>query len=158
MLRSLQRPVSSSFPHIFLILSGSCNHVGSGRWRWILIMRTRLLILSNSRRPFRSMWSTNTVPNVNECMSLNPKMFHTVLSCLLNRLLDFINCLLIHMICPTMMKTTGHLTVYLKRHPDEAFMQQAYEKPQGFIRIHRLSYHRTGVKLIQIIMIATLNT
>jgi len=47
-----QRLVCFSFWNISLILSRSCDHLGSGTREWISILKTRLLILPNSRRPF----------------------------------------------------------------------------------------------------------
>jgi len=48
--------VCCSFQHIFLIISGSCHHLGSGAREWILILRTRHLIPPNARRHFWSVW------------------------------------------------------------------------------------------------------
>jgi len=80
MLKSLQWPVCSSFRHISWILSSSCDHLGSGIGRWILILSMRPLILPSMRMPFWSTWRTTTVPNIDECPSLNPKMSRTAIT------------------------------------------------------------------------------
>jgi len=72
-LKWLQRPVCISFQHTSLILSGSCDHFGSGTREWISILKTRLLIQPKTRRPFRRMWWKNTASNTDVCRSLNPK-------------------------------------------------------------------------------------
>jgi len=74
-LKSLQRPVCSSFRLISSIISGSCDRFGSGTREWILILKTRLLILPNTRRPFWSIWRTNTVLNIDDCWSLSSKPY-----------------------------------------------------------------------------------
>jgi len=104
--KSLPRLVCFWFQCISLILSGSCDHLGSGTRQWIWILRMRHLILPNTRRPFWSMWRTNTVPNIDECPSLNPKVLSTATSSPLQRLLDLVNHLLTHIICPAMMTNT----------------------------------------------------
>jgi len=63
-------------------------------------------ILPNTRRPVWCMWRTNTVLNIDECLSLNPKMSRLATSAPLHRLPNLVNRLLIHMICRTMMKIT----------------------------------------------------
>jgi len=83
MVRSLQWPVCFPFQRISLILSGSSDHLESGTRRWILILRTRHLILPNTRRPFWSLWRMNTAPNTDKCPSLNPKNFQHTKFCLL---------------------------------------------------------------------------
>jgi len=75
MLKSLQRPVYYSFQQISLILAGSRDHIRCGTRQWLFILRTRLLILPNTRRPVCRMRRMNTVPNIDECPSLNPKKF-----------------------------------------------------------------------------------
>jgi len=103
MPKSLQQPVFISLQLISLIVSASCDHFESGTRRWRLILRMRRLILPNTWRPFWSMRWTNTALNIEECLSLNPKMFGTATSSPRQRILDLVNHLLIHMICPAMM-------------------------------------------------------
>jgi len=55
-LESRQRLVCFSFRHASLILSRSCDRLGSGTREWIFILKTRLLILLNTRRCFWRMW------------------------------------------------------------------------------------------------------
>jgi len=105
-LDSLQRPVYFSFQCVSLILSGSWDRLGSGTRRWILMLRRRHLILPNTGRSIWSRWRTNTAANVDECLSLNPKMSSTVTFSHLQKLLDLVIRLLIHMICSAMMKNT----------------------------------------------------
>ena len=154
-LKSHQRPVCFSFRRISLIISGSCNHSGSGTGRWILIPRTRLLILPNNRRPFWGMYRTTTVPNIDECPSWNSKMFRKAISSPLQSLVDLVICLLIHAIFPAMMKITLHLWVSLKQLLDAAITLHTYWRPQCSIWIHRLKHQRSGGKSIQILMITT---
>jgi len=67
MLKWLSQWVCFSFLHIFSILSGSYDRLGSGARECILILRMRHPIVSNRRRPFWSMWRMNTVPNIDVC-------------------------------------------------------------------------------------------
>jgi len=106
MLNSLQRLASSSFQHLSLIRAGSCHHFASGTRSWIVILRTRLLVLPNTRRPFWSMWRMNTMPNITQCPSFNPKMSRLAISSPLQTLLDLVNHLWIHMIFPAMVQNT----------------------------------------------------
>jgi hypothetical protein len=106
MPKSLQWPVFFLFQYKSLILSGSCDHFGSGTRPWISILRTRRLLLSNTSKPIWSMWRINTAPNIDECPSLNPKMISIATSSPLQTLLDLVNHSLIHMICPAMMTNT----------------------------------------------------
>jgi len=62
-----------SFRHISLILCGRFDRLGIGTWDWIFILKMRLLILLNTKRPFWSMWRTNTVLNIDVCRSQNLK-------------------------------------------------------------------------------------
>jgi len=109
MQKSLQRLVCFPFQHTSLIHSGSCDQLGCGTRRWIVILRTRRLILPETRQPFWRMWRTNTVPNIDECPSIHMKIFLTAISSPLQRLLDLVNRLLIHMIWPAMMRNTDRL-------------------------------------------------
>jgi len=122
-LKLLQRPGFSSFHHISLILAGSCDHLGNGTMRWISVLRTRLLIQPKTRRQFWSIWGSMTVPMIAQCPLLNLKMFRTTTSRPLQRLLDSVNHLLIHKICPAMMKNTWSLQAWLKQPPDKATAQ-----------------------------------
>ena len=154
-LHSLQGLVCSSFRHISLILCGSCDRLGSGTREWILILKTGLLILPNTRRPFWSMWRTNTALNINDCQSLNLKPYWTTIWSPPQWLLDLVNHLKIHIICAVMMKNTECRTLWPKRHPDEGIVPHTYWQPPGCIRIHLLNYHRTGGKLIPILIMIT---
>jgi len=70
----------------------------------MLILRMRLFILPNTKRHFWSMWRTNTVPNIDKGLSLNPTLSQAAISSSLQWLVDLVYLLLIHMICPAMMK------------------------------------------------------
>jgi len=105
-LKLLRRPVCFSFRHTSVILSGSGDHSGSGTWEWIAILKTRLLILPNTRRPFWSMWRTNTAANTDISRSLNLKTYRTPIPASPQWLPNLGNLLMIHMICPAMMKNT----------------------------------------------------
>jgi len=155
-LKWLQQLVWSSFRHICLILSGCCDRLGTVTRQRILSLKTRLLILPNTQRPYWCMWRTNIVLNINVCRSLNPKTYRTTISCSPQCLLGLLNLVMINMICAVMMKNTWCLTMWLKQHPDEAIVQHTYCQPQGCIWIHLLDYHRTGGKYIRILMITTL--
>jgi len=71
MLKWLQRQVCFSFQHISLSFSGSCDHSGSGTRECTFILRMRHPILPNTKRPFWSGWTMNTVPNIDMCRSIN---------------------------------------------------------------------------------------
>ena len=154
-LTSLQRPVCFSYRQILFILSGCCDHSWCGTWRWIIIVMMRLLMIPNTRTPFWSKWKMNTVQKIDKCLSLNPKMSRMAITAPLPRLLDLVNHLLIHLICPAMMRNSWHLNRWLKWHPDEAIMQHPYWQLQGSIWIHCLKHQRLGGKYIQILMITT---
>jgi len=70
---------------------------------------------------------------------------------------SLVNLLIIHMICPAMLKTTYSLKMWWKWLPDKSITKHAFWHPQGSIRIHNLNYNRTGGKFIGIIMITTPN-
>jgi len=155
MPKSLQRRVCFIFRHTYLILFASCNCLGKGTREWILILRTRLLILPNTQRHFGRMWKTNTARNSDDCRSLNMKNCRAMTSSILQRLPNLVNHLLIHMICPVVMKNTQRLKIWPKRHQDEVITQHAYWPPPGGIWIRRLNHQRAGEKLILISMITT---
>ena len=68
MLRLLQWPVCFSVPNLSLILSLSCDHLGSVTREWTFILMTRLLILPNTKRPSWSIRRMNTVRNKDDCL------------------------------------------------------------------------------------------
>jgi len=105
-LKWLQWLVCSTFRHLFLNLSESCDRLGSRTRESMLIQKTRFHILRNTRRPFRSLWRTNTALNIDVWQSLNPKTYHTTISSALWWLLDLFNLLMIYMISPAIMKNT----------------------------------------------------
>ena len=72
-LKSPQRLVCFSIRNISLILARSCYCLGSGTREWILILKTRLLILPYTMWPCWSMWRTNTALSIDICWSQNPK-------------------------------------------------------------------------------------
>jgi len=115
---------------------------------------TRLPIPRNIMRRFWSRRRTNTVRNTSNCQSMDPKVLRATTPSP-QRLLDLVNLLLIHMICPTVMMNTWHIKMWLKWHPDAVIAQHAYWQPQDCIWIHRLKYQITGGKLIQIIITTT---
>jgi len=101
-------PMASLFPTSAHILDPlrKLRSFGSGKWRWIFILRTTLPILPNARRLFWSIWRTNTVPSIDKCPALHPEMFRTGISSPLHRLLHLVNRLMITMIFPAMLKIT----------------------------------------------------
>ena len=105
-LKWLQWLVSFSFWQICSILSRCCEHLGSGTREWMLILKARLRILPNTRRPFWSMCRTNTALNIDVCQSLNLKAYRTTISSPLQWILDLVKCLMSYMICLAMMKNT----------------------------------------------------
>jgi len=123
MLQLLQRRVCITLQHTFLILSGSCDCLGSETSAWISILRTRLLILLNTKRSFWSMWRMITVPNIDVCLSLNVKAYQATICSSPQCRPDLANLLMIHLIRPVMMKNTKCLYKWLKRHLDKAIVQ-----------------------------------
>jgi len=105
-LKWLKRRVSSSFLHIFSILSGCCNSLQSVMRAWISILRTRHSLLPDNNRPFWSTWRMNTVANIDVCQSIHMKAHRAAISSLPQRLQDLDNLPMIHLICPAMMKNT----------------------------------------------------
>jgi len=105
-LKLLHRSVCISFQHISLILSWSCNHATSGTREWFSILRTRFLILPNTKRHFWSMERMNPMPNIDNSPSINPNTILINKIFQLRWLLDVVNLLSIHMICLVMMKNT----------------------------------------------------
>jgi len=102
----LQQMVCFSFQRTFLILTIGCDHLGSGTREWILIVRTRLPLLTNTRMCFWRIWRMITVPNINVCLSLNPKVYWATISAPPQWLLYRVNLCMIHINCPAMMKNT----------------------------------------------------
>jgi len=72
-LKWLQPLVWFRFRHISLILCGSCDCLGSGTSESTLILKTRLLELPNTPRPFWGMGRTNPALNIDVCWSQHPK-------------------------------------------------------------------------------------
>jgi len=142
--------------HIFLIVFGSFDHLGSGTREWILILKTRLLILHNTWRPLWCIRRKNTALNTDICRWLNLKAFRTTITSPPQLLLNLVNLLMIHIMCPAIMKNTWHLTMWPKQHPDKAMVQHACWQPHGSTWIHLLYDHSTDGKLIQILTITTL--
>ena len=155
MLKWLQRWGCFSFLHISLILSGSCDGLGSGTWEWILILRMRYLILHNTRSPYWSMWRMNTVPNFDVCRSINSKANWATILSPPQWPQNPVNYSFILMICPAMMKNTWLLPMWLKWQPDEAIAQHANWPPPGPIWIHRLKHQTIVGTLNKMSMITT---
>jgi len=78
----LQRLVCSVFHCTSWIHSWSRDRLRGGTREWISILKTRLLILPNTRRPFWSMWRTKTARNIDVCRSLHSKTHQTTISAL----------------------------------------------------------------------------
>jgi len=104
--QSLQQLVRFTIQRKCLILSGICDHLGSGTRRGILILRKRRRIVRNTRGPFRSMWTTNNARNIDEYPSLKPKLISAATSSPLQRILYLVNRVSIHMICPAIRMNT----------------------------------------------------
>ena len=155
-LKFHQRLVCSLLRHISWIRSGSCSRLGRGKRAWISILKTSLLILSNNTRSFWSMWIMNTAQNIHDCRSLSPTTQWRTLSALLIWLLDLVNLLMIHTICPAMTTNTKCLPMWPKRHTDAAMVQHVYWQLQRSVWIHFLNYHRAGCKVFRILMIPPL--
>jgi len=156
MLKLLHRWVCFWFEHTSLFLSRSCDHLRSGTREWILILRTRLLIPPNTNRHFWSMWRMHTVPNLDDCASLNTDVYTTTISSPPLWLLDLLNVLSICMICAAMIKFSYRLKILLNQHPDKQIAQYPYWQLQGFISIQSLDQARTWGQSIQMLMITTL--
>jgi len=90
----------------------------------------------------------NTVPNIDVCLSPNPKAYPATISSLAYWLQDLVNHLMIHMICTAITRITKWLKTGLKQGPDQAIMQHVNCQLPGFIRIRRLNDHRTKGKII----------
>jgi len=123
--------------------------------RWMIILRTSFLILPDKMMPFWSMWRTNTVPNIEESLSLTAKMSGMAATSPLASPLDLVIRFLIHIIRPARLKNTEHLSAWLKGHPDKAITQHCYWPPQGSLRILCLKRWTTGGKLIRSWLIIT---
>jgi len=121
----------------------------------MLILKTRLLILPNTRRPFKRMRRTNTAQNIDVSRPLNLKAYQTTIMSPPQWFLDLVNLFMIIMICPAIMKNTASLKMWLKRHLHESIVQRADWSPQGSIWTHLVNYHRTWGKWIRILMITT---
>jgi len=156
MLKWLQQRVCFSFLHIFSILSGSCDRLASGTREWILILGMRYPILPDTNRPFYSMWTMNTVPNIDVCQTINSPAYQAAISSPPQWLQDPINHPFIHIICPGMIKNNWCLTMCLRRHPDKAIAQQADWPQPGTIPIRHPKHQRTVGHLIRKSMITTL--
>ena len=104
LLKLLQWPVCFWFQYIPSILSRRCDSSESGTREWISILRTRLPILPNTKRPFWSMWRVNTVPNIEDCPSWNLQEYRATIFPPPEWLLDLLNLVVIHILCPAMMK------------------------------------------------------
>jgi len=111
---------------------------------------------TQTKRHVWSMWRMNDAPNVDVCPSLNPKVYQATISSPEEWLLDLVNLLTIHMVCLAMMKSTECQQLSLKQRPDKLIAQHIYWPPRGFIWILHLSEHRSGRKLIWILMITAL--
>jgi hypothetical protein len=155
MLKWLQRMVFFSNLHISLIYSRSCDYLECGTRKWILILRTKYPTLPHTKWSFWSMWSTNTVPNIEVCQSTNMKACWVAISSPPQWLRDPVNHFLIHIICPVIMKNQQCFKMWLRRHPDEGSLQHSYWPLAGSIWIRQVMHRRTWGKLIQISMITT---
>jgi hypothetical protein len=82
------------------------DRIGSGTRVSILTLETILHIVPNRTRSFSVMWRTTTALNIDIGRSLNPKSYLTTISSPPQWLLDLVNLLLLHMICPVMIKNT----------------------------------------------------
>jgi len=143
------------FLHISSILSGSCDLLECMTKEWILIMRTRQSILTNTKRPFWSTWRINTMLNIEMCQSIYTKAYRGAIISLPKWFSDPVNHPLIHIICPAMMKKTQCQTMWLRQQQHEAIVQHAYWPPPALFWIRHLKHQGTGGKLIQISMITT---
>jgi len=108
------------FQHTFSILSGSCAYIACRTRDWILILRTRLLILPNTKWNCWNMCRMNNVPNIDVSLSFNLKVYRATISSSVHWPLDLVNHVMIHMICTAMMKNTYSLKISLKCQVDEA--------------------------------------
>jgi len=93
MLKLLQQLVCSSSQPQSSILSARWDCTGSWTRESILILRTRLPILPNPKTPFWIMWRMNTMPNIDDCPSLNPKEYQATIFSAPQWLLDLVNLL-----------------------------------------------------------------
>jgi len=150
MLKWLQQRARFSFLHIFSILFESYDCLESGTREWILILRMRYPILPNTKRPFWSMRGMNTVPNIDVWETMSKKAYRAAISSPLQRTQYPVNHPSIPMIWPWMMKNTQRLTMWLRRHPDQAITQHVYWPQPGSRWYCHLKYQRTWGNLIQI--------
>jgi hypothetical protein len=115
----------------------------------------RIPRLLNTRRPFYSMRWRNTALNIDVLWSFNMTAYRTTICSPPQWLLDLLHLLMIHKLCPTVMKNTEWLTVWPERHRNEAIMQLSNWQPQGSISTHLPNNNRTGDKFIRLWMIST---
>jgi len=135
------------------IISRSCGRVGIGTIDWILILRTRYLILHYPWRPFCTIWGMNTVKNIDLWRSIIQKAYRATISSPLQWLQDLVNHLWFWMICPVNMINPWHQTMRLKRYLDEAIKLHTYWLLLGSIWINSMNHPGTRGKFIQISMI-----
>jgi len=136
--------------------SRSSDQLGSGRRELMSILRTRLYILTNTRRRFWSIWKMNTAPNQDICPSLDLKLHWVTISSIPQWHEDLVNLLKIHMICPVMMKNTQCLELWLKQHLDEVISKNVEWQPQASDYYHCLKLYRTGARPSQFSMLDSL--
>jgi len=153
MVKWLQWRASCSFLHISSIFFGSCDCLQSGTREWIFILRTRHSKLPNTKRPFWSMLRMYTVPNIDMCQSISTNAYWAAISSPPQRLQDPVNHPLIHMICQVVIRSTQHLTMWLRWHPAEVIGQHLYWPPPCSIQIRHLKHQGSGGNLFQISMI-----
>lgn len=106
LLKSPQVLVCLSLLHKSLLIFTTCDLIGNVTKECILILRTRLILLLITTNDFWSMWMKNVAPNTDDCRSHNIKNYWSMTSSLQQWLLDVVNHLWIHMLCPVLMMNT----------------------------------------------------
>jgi len=155
MLKWHQWRVCFSIPHISLIISGSCYRSGTGTRAWLSILTTRHHILTNTNRPFRTMWRLNAAPNIDVCRSINSNADREAIASTMQWIHNPVNHPSIHRICSVMMENTQHLTMWLRRCLDKEITLRHYWPPSSSISIRHLNHLRTGGIIIQMSMFTT---
>jgi hypothetical protein len=137
-----------------LILFRRCNCLESGTRKWISILMTRLCIPPNIKRPVRSIWRTNTVPNTSDCQSINKKVLWATTHSP-QQLQVLVNLHKIDTFCPVMIANNYGLMMWPEWHPDILIVQYAYWPLQNTVWINTLQHTRIEGKLIAILMSTT---
>jgi hypothetical protein len=156
MPKFLQWPGHFLIQHIFLILYRSWDHLYSGTREWIFGLRTRHLILPNTKTHFERIWRMITLPNIDVCLSINLKVYQATIYNPFPTASTFGRCSSDPFRLSSNNEEYWAQKMSLKWHLEEVITQSPYWQLQGCAWIHHLKYRRTEGKLFCITPITTL--